>query len=416
MAYANLPPNLQEMFNSLTDRLTKLENAQRFTLPNTPPVVTQPSITGLSTDDPTYPRTGDAWLNSTANLVRYVDKTGAVQQLTAQSSSCAVSGNYVINGGMDFDQRGQSPLGGYFSGYSLDRWYWITGAPAVKILRSAATAPTGFYYSAAMSAADNRVTPGVLWGQLVQAIETNNVQFIAGQTVTLSAYLQANTLPSQTVTMSIYTSTNVDDTPLNVLGYSPLASVTVVAPSGSFNGFIRQTLTATIPANAGTVFVSFTSARTNDTNYGPGTNQLYVSGVQLEVGSTVSGFSRAGQTYGGELLLCQRYYQQWNDANGGVICNGTMYGSANQQFFGVLSFQAPMRIAPTMSVTDATQVLVYTQGTGVACNGTYAFAIASPYSVRLNFTRTTAVTVNSGAWLQWNTLGSGNYIDASAEL
>lgn len=69
MAYINLPPNLQALFQSLDNRLLKLENSARFTLPN---VAT----------DPTSPRKGDMWLNTTTNQAKVVDANGTVRVIT----------------------------------------------------------------------------------------------------------------------------------------------------------------------------------------------------------------------------------------------------------------------------------------------------------------------------------------------
>ena len=69
MGYINLPPNLQTMFADLEARLRKLETAQRFTFP-------------AVTSDPTNPRIGDAWLNTTTNLAKIVDKNGSVRVIT----------------------------------------------------------------------------------------------------------------------------------------------------------------------------------------------------------------------------------------------------------------------------------------------------------------------------------------------
>lgn len=66
MAYINLPPDLRVIFNDLSDRLRRLETAQRFTLPNV-------------TSDPINPRIGDAWLNKTSNQAKIVDGNGTVR-------------------------------------------------------------------------------------------------------------------------------------------------------------------------------------------------------------------------------------------------------------------------------------------------------------------------------------------------
>ena len=68
MAYINQPPDLRQMFADIQDQLRRLQMA-RFTFP---PV----------TSDPANPRIGDAWLNTTTNQAKIVDKNGTVRVLT----------------------------------------------------------------------------------------------------------------------------------------------------------------------------------------------------------------------------------------------------------------------------------------------------------------------------------------------
>lgn len=69
MAYINQPPDLRSMLADINNRLLKLELAVRFTFP-------------AVTSDPTNPRIGDAWLNTTTNQAKIVDSTGAVRIIT----------------------------------------------------------------------------------------------------------------------------------------------------------------------------------------------------------------------------------------------------------------------------------------------------------------------------------------------
>lgn len=69
MGYINLTPNLRDMFQDIESRLRKLETATRFTFP-------------AVTSDPTNFRIGDAWLNTTSNQAKIVDKNGTVRVLT----------------------------------------------------------------------------------------------------------------------------------------------------------------------------------------------------------------------------------------------------------------------------------------------------------------------------------------------
>jgi hypothetical protein len=69
MPFINLPPSLYQMFDDLKTRILKLEQAQRFTAPN---VAT----------DPTNPRKGDIWFNTTSNTWKGYDGT-TVRTFTA---------------------------------------------------------------------------------------------------------------------------------------------------------------------------------------------------------------------------------------------------------------------------------------------------------------------------------------------
>jgi len=69
MAYINQPADLRIIFADLEKRLRLLETATRFTFP-------------AVTSDPTNPRIGDAWLNTTTNQAKIVDSTGAVRIIT----------------------------------------------------------------------------------------------------------------------------------------------------------------------------------------------------------------------------------------------------------------------------------------------------------------------------------------------
>lgn len=69
MAYINQPADLRIMFADLDSRLRKLETAVRFTFPNVE-------------SDPTYPRIGDAWLNTTSNQAKIVDSNGTIRIIT----------------------------------------------------------------------------------------------------------------------------------------------------------------------------------------------------------------------------------------------------------------------------------------------------------------------------------------------
>lgn len=69
MAYINQPPDLRVMFQTIENRLEKLERAQRFTAPNV----------DFATDTPTNPRIGDQFYDTDADLMKYWNGTQWVE-------------------------------------------------------------------------------------------------------------------------------------------------------------------------------------------------------------------------------------------------------------------------------------------------------------------------------------------------
>jgi len=69
MGYINQPFALKPFFDDLAARVRKLETAQRFTVP-------------IVTTDPTNPRNGDMWYNSTSSQLKFRDSAGTIRIVT----------------------------------------------------------------------------------------------------------------------------------------------------------------------------------------------------------------------------------------------------------------------------------------------------------------------------------------------
>lgn len=95
MPYINQPPSMQSIFNDLNNRITKLENAQRFTAPDVP-------------SEPTYPRVGDIIYDNTAEYLKYWNGTAWVEiadnnlspsiTVTTNATLKTVNNNIVFTG------------------------------------------------------------------------------------------------------------------------------------------------------------------------------------------------------------------------------------------------------------------------------------------------------------------------------
>jgi hypothetical protein len=69
MGYINQPFDFKAFFDDIFSRLRKLETAQRFTVP-------------IVTTDPTAPRNGDMWFNSTSSTLKFVNSAGIIKTIT----------------------------------------------------------------------------------------------------------------------------------------------------------------------------------------------------------------------------------------------------------------------------------------------------------------------------------------------
>jgi hypothetical protein len=90
-----------------------------------------------------------------------------------------------------------------------------------------------------------------------------------------------------------------------------------------------------------------------------GTNgaTFYITGVQLEKGSTATSFDY--RPYGTELALCQRYYQNIGRSAGNEVVIGG-YGVSGTYIYYTYSFPVQMRAVPTMTKVGTW----YTSNTG----------------------------------------------------
>lgn len=208
--------------------------------------------------------------------------------------------NIVINGGFDFSQRGTTALAS--NQYTLDRWYlssYGTGANSSTAQLRTDAGASGWNNYARISAGSSSVTNFFF----STSFETSEVRKLQGKTVTLSYRYRMPVNFSQSWSVEILYSTGTDVAFVHV----GVAGVTSAGSKGLPNqsSWTSDSLTVTIPSNATALGIWFVSTNNTVSNA-----QFDVAQVQLELGPTPTQFSRAGGTIGGELALCQRYYEK----------------------------------------------------------------------------------------------------------
>jgi hypothetical protein len=140
---------------------------------------------------------------------------------------------------------------------------------------------------------------------------------------------------------------------------------------------------------------------------------FYITGVQLEKGSTATPFEQ--RLYGTELQLAQRYYYRISPGGAGYFGPGQCYSTVITLVY--IPFKTTMRIAPTaleQSGTASDYRVLNATGSGVTCSSVPTFSAATTESVSVNFTVASGLVAgNAGYGLP---LTSAAYLGWSAEL
>ena len=300
---------------------------------------------------------------SPANVVATTLTIGGVALGAGDSSMLK---NRIINGAMVIDQRNAgASVTPTASAYVLDRYRaTMTQASKYSVQQDAGavTPPVGFtdYLGVTSTSAYSVGTTDQF--TIDQYVEGYNISDLAwgtanAKTVTLSFWVRssltgtfggaiknsaqdrcypysytistANTWEQKSITIAgDTTGTWLTTTGIGMrVGFNLGTGATYQATAGAW------TATNFITAPTGAVSVVATSGAT-----------FYITGVQLEVGSSATGFEY--RQYGTELQLCQRYYQ---------LCDSmTGVASSTSQMSVILTYlTSPRTTSPTITQTDA---------------------------------------------------------------
>jgi hypothetical protein len=257
------------------------------------------------------------------------------EQLTTQSGFTLGAGNAssfknrIINGAMVIDQRnaGASVTQTTSVQYTLDRW-WCFGSVTSKFTvqqnANSVTPPTGFTnYLGVVSSSAYAVGAGEIF-QFAQRIEGFNFADLAwgtasAQAVTLSFWVRSSLTGtfggalrnsdanrSYPFSYTISASNTWEQKTVTIAGDT---TGTWVTNNGiGCNVYFSLGTGSTFSGTAGAWSANNFQSATGATSV-VGTNgaTLYITGVQLEVGTVATSFDY--RSYGTELLLCQRYFE-----------------------------------------------------------------------------------------------------------
>jgi hypothetical protein len=336
--------------------------------------------------------------------------------------------NLIINGAMQVAQRGATETGVNNTRYSgPDRWRVVVAAGTYTVSRST-TAPEGFSdswkldctTSGTLGASDLMLFHQRIEGQNVQHLKygTANAEQLTASfwirstktgTVTVEFY-QPNDLRqiSKTVTIDTantweYKTVTIPGDTTGVIDDTNDRGLELIFWLGAGSNFTSGTLNTT--GWAGVTNANRVSSSNIDISDST-SNDIYITGVQLEVGSVATPFEH--RSYGDELARCERYFQ--------IIRNldGESYGSSTA-LTGSINFRTAMRTKPSMDVTGALRFTRPFYSNLSQSSGDISFydsTTASEYGAYCAFGNFSAF--NFTGPLQLN--DSTNYITAAAEL
>jgi len=261
--------------------------------------------------------------------------------------------NKIINGDFGVWQRGTS-----FSAanalYTADRWNTLTDKTTSGVLTtqqsfSPGTAPVagyeGQYFFRTVFPAGNTYC--------IQEQRVEDVRTFAGQTVTLSFWAKADASVAITPTL------------VQKFGTSGSADVeTTTSALTLTTSWVRYSVTASIPSISGKTIGSgnYLAVRAMRAVTASGFT-IDIWGVQVEAGSVATPFTTASGSIGGELALCQRYFQKsyaqgtvpaTNGAANGLVFASTTATAASTSYLVTVKLPVVMRTSPTLTIYSFT--------------------------------------------------------------
>jgi hypothetical protein len=324
----------------------------------------------------------------------------------------AAGRNGLINGGMDIWQRGTTSASITTTAtYTSDRWVAVSGASTATVVSRQTTSDTtnlpNIQYCARVQRTAGQTGTSVV--QIAQSMESVNSVPFAGKAVTVSFYARKGANYSETssaLSIIMLTGTGTDQQVLT--GYT--GSATAINTSATLTTtWQRFSFNATLATNTNEIGVDFYYTPSGTAG---AADYFEVTGIQLELGSVATNFSRAGGNIQGELAACQRYYCRWT---GGAAYHPYGLGFATSTTAGAIIVNSPvaMRVAPT--TIDYSTIYLEDYASASSTAGTVSAFNAGPLVTKLNFTGLSGMTAGRGIYIYSNNDANG-YLAFSAEL
>jgi hypothetical protein len=277
--------------------------------------------------------------------------------------------NRIINGAMVIDQRNAGTSVNPASGstvYTLDRWAVFLSQTSKLTIQRSSTAPTGFNNSLLVTSSSAYSVGASEAFQVFQNIEGFNVADFGwgaagAATVTFSFWVRSSLTGTFGGSLCNSGQTRLYPFSYTINTANTWEQKTITIAGDTTGTWLKDNSTGIgviLNMGNGTNFQGTTGAWTASTIYGPsgGVNVVgtsgatfYITGVQLEKGSTATSFDY--RPYGTELMLCQRYYYVINNGGSGNqysnFANAVAYSAGASSFRFQVTLPVLMRSVPS---------------------------------------------------------------------
>ena len=347
--------------------------------------------------------------------------------------------NRIINGGMVIDQRNAGGVVTPSSNptYTLDRWnlsfsqaskFTVQQTPSATETGYATRVAAGFTNYLATTVASSVSIGAGDYFVIQQQIEGYNIADLAwgtanAKSVTLSfwAYSSLTGTFGGAINNSAGTASYPFTYTISSANTWTQISVTIAGNTSatwlSTNGIgmyvrfglgVGSTYSAASGSWAAGNYLSATGAVSV---VGTGSATFYLTGVQLEAGTTASPFEY--RQYGTELALCQRYLPAFNLPSGGSYVGIASNWTTTQLMF-TLPLQTPTR-TPATGITLTGTYVYYCAG--ISTSGiTLAFNSASNYAANITVTGITSSTAGWAGQVFLSGASTGQILLTGCEL
>lgn len=339
--------------------------------------------------------------------------------------------NRIINGAMVIDQRnaGASVSTASVNPFTVDRWQVVSN-PASKFTAQqnagSVTPPAGFtnYLGITSSSAYSSAAGDQMY--ILQGLEGYNTADLGfgtanAATVTLSFRVYSSLTGTFGGALRNYGGTRSYPFTYTISSANTWTTISITiagdtsgtwvgaSNAGSFILFVNLGSGSTYQGTAGAwASADYRSATGATSVVGTNGATFYITGVQLEKGSTATSFDY--RPYGTELNLCYRYFWKSNPENAGKAgcINGSFNGTTS--WSGFVQFPVSMRAQPTIT-RGGTNDTFYAPNVSGALTGNVVGWSYSTISAFTEFNSASPSAAGAGYYASYN-----GQISVSAEL